>query len=1020
MKKSRRTVLKAAGALAGLGIFGVGYGPTLRGMSKGWWAGDKPIHNIYGNALEPEWRIDRKTGEVTANPNQYVANSVCVGCVSLCGVRVRVDKKSETVLRVAGNPYHVLAADPFLPYDTSIKDGYKALSAFQESGLKVRATACGRGNAVLDKLYDPYRVLTPLKRVGPRNSGKWQPISFEQLIEEVVEGGDLFGEGPVEGLRAIRDVTTPLDPAQPELGPKSNQLACLAGFKEGRLPLFARFGKTSFGSVNFSGHRGNCGLSMRAGYAAFLDNFQGYPHLKPDFSNTEYLLNIGTAPANAGNPFMRQGKLVAEGRAAGRLKMVMVDPVLTNADSKAAGEQTQWLPIKPGTDGALIMAMLAWILENSRYNAGFLAIPGKKAAEGAGEPSWSNATHLVVVSEGHALQGRFVRGNDLGLADKETCMVIDASSGQPLAATASRAGHLFVDEIITLAGQEVAVKSSLQLLLEEAQKHTLAQYSAACGVAEQEIIELARDFTSHGRRAVADCHGGTMHTNGFYTAYGAAMLNAMVGNLNWKGGTSVGGGKYPDFGKGPRYDFTKYPGKVKPQGVPISREFQYEKTTEFKEKKAKGRPYPAAGPWYPFSAAIQSEYIPSALNGYPYPLKALIMWNTNPLYGQTGLYSQAREKLADPKNLPLIIAIDPFINESSAFADYIVPDTVLYESWGAAWPWAAHLTKTNSLRWPVVEPPLARTRDNSPICMESFVIAAAKRLGLPGFGAKAIPDGAGNLHDLNRPEDFFLRVFANIAFAGKPVADVTAEEMALTGVERHLASLKSILKAEEWPKVAYAMARGGRFEEQKKSYEGDWLGARYGKPMQIYNETVATNKNSLTGAPFSGVPTWMPPVFADGTLIADTYSDKEWPFQVVSTKSQLQSPHTIGEARLRQIHASNGVIIHPDDAQGKGIRSGDRVRLTSPAASVEAVALVNHGIQRGVIGIEHGFGHWGLGAAEVEVNGKKRPASQARAAGVAHNLLGLADPSRQGVSTLADMVVGSNARQGIGVKLEKL
>jgi tetrathionate reductase subunit A len=302
MKKTRRTVLKAAGALAGLGIFGVGYAPTLRGMSKGWWAGDKPIHNIYGNALEPEWRIDPKTGEVTANPNQYVANSVCVGCVSLCGVRVRVDKKSETVLRVAGNPYHVLAADPFLPYDTSIKEGYKALSGSRESGLKVRATACGRGNAVLDKLYDPYRVLTPLKRVGPRNSGKWQPISFEQLIEEVVEGGDLFGEGKVEGLRAIRDVTTPIDPAQPELGPKSNQLACLAGFKEGRLPLFARFGKTSFGSVNFSGHRGNCGLSMRAGYAAFLDNFQGYPHLKPDFSNTEYLLNIGTAPANAGNP----------------------------------------------------------------------------------------------------------------------------------------------------------------------------------------------------------------------------------------------------------------------------------------------------------------------------------------------------------------------------------------------------------------------------------------------------------------------------------------------------------------------------------------------------------------------------------------------------------------------------------------------------------------------------------------------------------------------------------------------
>lgn len=1020
MKKSRRTVLKAAGALAGLGIFGVGYAPTLRGISKGWWAADKPGHRIYGNALEPEWRINGKTGELKANPDQYVANTVCVGCVSLCGVRVRVDKKQDKVLRVAGNPYHVLAADPYLPYDTPIKEGYKALSGSHESGLNVRATACGRGNAVLEKLYDPYRVLMPLKRVGPRNSGKWQPISFEKLIEEVVEGGDLFGEGEVEGLRAIRDVTTPIDPQRPELGPKSNQLACMAGFKEGRLPLFARFGKTSFGSVNFTGHRGNCGLSMRAGYAAFLDNFQGYPHLKPDFNNTEYLLNIGTAPANAGNPFMRQGKLVAEGRAAGRLKMVVVDPVLTNADSKAAGGQTQWVPIKPGTDGALVMAMLGWILENKRFNTAFLAIPGKKAAEAAGEPSWSNATHLVVVSEDHPRQGRFLRGTDLGLDDQEHFMAIDEGSGRPVPATVNKSGRLFVDEAITIDGREVAVKSSLQLLLEETQKHTLRQYSEACGVAEQDIIKLAHDFTSYGRRAVADCHGGTMHTNGFYTAYAVIMLNAMVGNLNWKGGTSAGGGRYPDFGQGPRYDFTRYPGMFKPQGVPISRQFQYEKTTEFKEKKAKGAPYPADGPWYPFSAAIQSEYIPSAFNGYPYPLKALIMWNTNPLYGQAGLYSQARDKMTDPGNLPLIISIDPFINESSAFADYIVPDTVLYESWGAAWPWAAHLTKTNSIRWPVVEPPLNTTGDNTPICMESFVIAAAKRMGLPGFGNQTIPDSAGKLHDFNRPEDFFLRVFANIALAGRPVADVTTEEMNLTGVERHRISLKSVLKGEEWPKVAYAMARGGRFEDQQKSYEGEWLGARYDRPIQIYNETVATNRNSLTGMPFSGVPTWMPPVFADGSVIAETYNDREWPFQVVSTKSQLQSSHTIGEARLRQIKANNGVIIHPDDAKSLRIRSGDRVRLISPTAAVEGVALVHYGIQRGVIGIEHGFGHWGLGASDVVVDGKKRPSDQARAAGVAHNLLGLADPSRRGVSTLADMVVGSNARQDIGVKVEKL
>jgi tetrathionate reductase subunit A len=342
----------------------------------------------------------------------------------------------------------------------------------------------------------------------------------------------------------------------------------------------------------------------------------------------------------------------------------------------------------------------------------------------------------VVVEEAHPLNKKFLRAADLGLAGKgqdDSGMVMDASSGALVLAKEATAARIFHTGPVQIGSRQVTVKTSLQLLLEEAQKYTLAQYSTACGVAEATIVRLAREFTSHGRRAVADCHGGTMHSNGFYTSYAIVMLNGMVGNLNWKGGTSAGGGRFPDFGRGPRYNFKKYPGKVKPTGVPISREFQYEKTTEFKLKKEQGNPYPAEGPWYPFSAAIQGEYISGALNSYPYPLKAMILWNTNPIYGQAGLYSQAKAALADPGRLPLIISIDPFINETSAFADYIVPDTVLYESWGSAWPWAAHLTKTNSFRWPVVEPPLAKTKENIPICMESFIIAVAKKWVCPAL-----------------------------------------------------------------------------------------------------------------------------------------------------------------------------------------------------------------------------------------------------------------------------------------------
>lgn len=73
-----------------------------------------------------------------------------------------------------------------------------------------------------------------MKRVGKRGEGKWQRISFEQLITEVVEGGDLFGEGHVDGLRAIHDPHTPLDARHPGFGPKSNQLLVTNTSDEGR------------------------------------------------------------------------------------------------------------------------------------------------------------------------------------------------------------------------------------------------------------------------------------------------------------------------------------------------------------------------------------------------------------------------------------------------------------------------------------------------------------------------------------------------------------------------------------------------------------------------------------------------------------------------------------------------------------------------------------------------------------------------------------------------------------------
>ena len=362
------------------------------------------------------------------------------------------------------------------------------------------------------------------------------------------------------------------------------------------------------------------------------------PHGKPDFANAEFCMFVGTAPSQAGNPFKRQAKMVARGRTDGKLRYVVVDPVLTNATSMAAGDRNRWVLIKPATDGALAMGMIRWLFENGRCDFNYLSQPNPALAQVAGEPSWSNATHLVVVEPKHPREARFLRGSDLGLRlseddryqENDPFVVLDARGKPVFHDKATAPAQLFVDTVLNVNGNQVRVKSSLQLLKEEAFKHQPQEYSELCGVPIDVIAGLAKEFSSHGKKAVAVAHGGMMTGNGFYNAYAVMTLNVLIGNINWKGGLVANGGPFKDAGEGPRYNLESFPGMVKPSGVPLGRNVPYEKSSEFAKKKAGGRPYPAKAPWFPNAPALGSEWLVSALNGYPYGLKALVLWSCNP------------------------------------------------------------------------------------------------------------------------------------------------------------------------------------------------------------------------------------------------------------------------------------------------------------------------------------------------------------------------------------------------------
>ena len=161
---NRRTFLKVSGTLASAAMIS----PVFM-KSKTATAAPPNAQAVMTGETQPD-AIE------TANDIMY---SVCQMCHSRCGIRAKV--KEGILIKIDGNPYHPNNRDvdenfeaDRLPYDTLPGD------AFRELGRM-----CLKGQAGIQTVYDPLRIQHPLKRVGPRNSGQWQTISWDQAFAEI-------------------------------------------------------------------------------------------------------------------------------------------------------------------------------------------------------------------------------------------------------------------------------------------------------------------------------------------------------------------------------------------------------------------------------------------------------------------------------------------------------------------------------------------------------------------------------------------------------------------------------------------------------------------------------------------------------------------------------------------------------------------------------------------------------------------------------------------------------------------
>ena len=108
-------------------------------------SGRVTLDRINGNSLQPEGRA---VPEWQGNPQQAISMTQCFGCWTQCGVRVRVDRQTDRVLRIAGNPYHPLSQERHVDSALPLQDALAQLGG--ESGLDARSTACARGATLLE------------------------------------------------------------------------------------------------------------------------------------------------------------------------------------------------------------------------------------------------------------------------------------------------------------------------------------------------------------------------------------------------------------------------------------------------------------------------------------------------------------------------------------------------------------------------------------------------------------------------------------------------------------------------------------------------------------------------------------------------------------------------------------------------------------------------------------------------------------------------------------------------------
>jgi sulfite dehydrogenase (quinone) subunit SoeA len=862
-----------------------------------------------------------------------------------------------------------------------------------------RGVLCAKGSAGIMQHYAPARLTKPLRRVGERGACDFEEIEWDEALATATEW-----------LARIRET----DPRTLAFFTGRDQSQALTGWWA-----------SQFGTPNYAAHGGFCSVNMAAaGMYTIGGSFWEFG--EPDWERTRYFMLFGCAEDHDSNPLkIGLGQLKCRG-----VKFVSVNPVRTGYSAIA----DEWLGIRPGTDGLLVLALVHELLRAGKVDVDYLI-------------RYTNAPWLVIDEPGAAANGLFARDQAGAPLVWDRVAQVPRPYGDPDARPALKGEvalpdgrrarpvfHRLAERYLADAyGPEAAAArtgipaASIRRIAAELAHAAFDQavaldvpWTDAWGRRHERMI--GRPVSMHAMRGIS------AHANGFHTCRALHLLQILIGTIDTPGG----------FRYKPPYP-KPMPPEPKPAGKP--------------GEVARGRPLP--GPPLGFPSGPEDLLVepdgaplridkafsweaPLAAHGLlhlvitnahdrdPYPIDTLLMYMANMAWNSamdpagTIAMLTARDAATGEYRIPRIIYSDAYFSEMVAYADLILPDTTYLERWDCISLLDRPISSADGPGDAIRQPVLAPDRDVRPF--QDVLLDLGARLALPGM---VNPDGTAKY-----PNGYadYLTYHERRPGIG-PLAGWRGEGGSSTGrgepnpeqLQRYvehgcfwrdeLAPEARFYKHANRAYLDYALKMGFieraepivlqlySEELQKFRLAAEGLGAV--QPPESHRERVR--------AYFDPLPFWYPP-------FEDADGDTAFPLHAISQRPAAMY-HSWGSmnAWLRQIHSSNRLYLHRRRAGELGLEDDDWVWVTSRHGRIKAQVRLMDGVNPDTCWTWNAIGKR-AGAWNLAVD-----APEATSSFLLNHLIDELLPEREGGYRYAnaDPVTGQAAWYDLRVRIER-